>query len=310
MRLIPTLLVIAILSLVAYTIPVLKRGLGIFGGNSGAGVGIKLAQQWTAAMVAVCTVGPALAGAAGGAACLGSFIMAMITTVDARIAGGYRSGSSALPKRDSVGNGRFGPTSVVPFNCSSTNDKLTTAGLVYQGSANVTMTGTNIDTSSTAYKRDSVTNPAVYFQSEYGQHAAVGLPHLTHEDLVSRIVSATPNTEPGKAGNNTLKRGFEVDWISCSYQDGNPWNAEHWEYDETEQYNTGEITDRIANNDGWKYCVSADESTRGTEHWDESVLAENLYGAAFHGEIYFNTYGGIDGTCGDEMGWVNNPDNA
>lgn len=75
-------------------------------------------------------------------------------------------------------------------------------------------------------------------------------------------------------------------------------------YDEAEQYNTGEITDWVANNDGWKYCVSADESSRGPEHWDENILALNLYGTDFHGEIYSNTYGGIDGRWGNDMGWV------
>lgn len=88
--------IFSILSLVAYSFPVLKRALAIFG-NSNPVVALKLAQQWTGMTVVLCSVGPALSGAAGAAPCILSFTMAVITSVEARVSAS-RSGSATLPQ--------------------------------------------------------------------------------------------------------------------------------------------------------------------------------------------------------------------
>lgn len=70
--------------------------------------------------------------------------------------------------------------------------------------------------------------------------------------------------------------------------DSNPPGAVRYEY---------ALDDFSKANPGWKYCMSALWDPNPNEPID-SNHSGNIQNA-YHGELYFNTYGGIDGQCND-----------
>lgn len=67
-----------------------------------------------------------------------------------------------------------------------------------------------------------------------------------------------------------------------------------------ENYNalSGDITEIMMNHRGWKYCASMGYGGSGSD----ADMADGATGIAAHGEIYFNSYGGIDNECNDPLG--------
>lgn len=98
-------------------------------------------------------------------------------------------------------------------------------------------------------------------------------------------------------GNATINRRtqyYDVDWTSYNYD---IWSEEYRPETEYPGLSLQDVEDSINEsyaNDGdpdtWKYCMCIDGDTTGT--YNDMVIKDGMAG-----ELYFNTYGGIDGYC-------------
>lgn len=93
---------------------------------------------------------------------------------------------------------------------------------------------------------------------------------------------------------NKRAQSFPVNWVSYQWDNINvdlTRDVEYgdefkdWDYDES-------VGPWFSSNQGWKYCASVAYNPN-----PGSVPANGEQQNAFHGEIYFNTYGGIDSEC-------------
>lgn len=139
----------------------------------------------------------------------------------------------------------------------------------------------------------------ISFTSENGNHIASDVGMRPLEEFVKTIVSSKPV-------NDTLtKRGwdFTVDWLSYNYDNVNRDLSIKW----YEAYESGlgddknviqeEFANYVSRNGAYKYCISAIYSPNEPNQLGKGDTQELQN--AFHGELYFNTYGGIDGQCND-----------
>ncbi|ODQ44288.1 hypothetical protein PICMEDRAFT_13495 [Pichia membranifaciens NRRL Y-2026] len=138
------------------------------------------------------------------------------------------------------------------------------------------------------------------FDSEFGHHLAIALPHLTSDEFVARLNSATPGEPDVSPRRRFFKRGYEVDWVSYNYDNVNEGLASQFintqGASDTEVWSYG-AESFISEHDGWKWCLDLNIDSSPEEPIDSNHL-ENI-NVAVHGEIYTNTYGGIDGQCND-----------
>ncbi|KAK9369616.1 hypothetical protein V1509DRAFT_652353 [Lipomyces kononenkoae] len=141
----------------------------------------------------------------------------------------------------------------------------------------------------------------VLFGSNFGNHIAVSYKH-SHVELATLIGSSNPGIMPAL---EKVKRSetFEVDWLSYNYDNVNDDLCRYWYNAEGGSYDTYleiELGNFIQNNGDWKYCVAPNVLRQG-EAADYNDIPGTGYGTgnAMHGEVYFNTYGGIDGYCYD-----------
>ncbi|CCD26580.1 uncharacterized protein NDAI_0I00110 [Naumovozyma dairenensis CBS 421] len=91
---------------------------------------------------------------------------------------------------------------------------------------------------------------------------------------------------------------FDVQWISWNYDNINhdldKQAAEDRQVEE-EEYDSA-VYEYYNNNPAWKYCLSVFRNDHvGHEETYDDLGRDN----AVHGELYFNTYGGVDGYCND-----------
>ncbi|CCF56621.1 hypothetical protein KAFR_0B03250 [Kazachstania africana CBS 2517] len=158
----------------------------------------------------------------------------------------------------------------------------------------------NLSVSAELSKRDSEMSilPSLLFHTDLGTHHAVGL-HLDHSALISKILDAIPGQLPEQY---LAKRddGFEVDWVSYNYDNVNKDLAVQWTQD-PEALGQEEISYAfetfVEANTGWKWCIDATIDDVPSEPMDNNHY-QNLE-TAIHGEIYLNTYGGIDSQCNE-----------
>lgn len=154
--------------------------------------------------------------------------------------------------------------------------------------------------SNTLVKREEVNQGhVVAFSSKYGNHVASDVGMRSLEEFVGNISSSKPV-------NGTLtKRGwdFTVDWLSYNYDNVNRDLSLKW-YDAYESgdgddinFIQEEFAGYVTSNGAYKYCISAIYSPDVPSVLDQGDTQE--IENAFHGELYFNTYGGIDGQCND-----------
>lgn len=101
-----------------------------------------------------------------------------------------------------------------------------------------------------------------------------------------------------KANFTKRDQSFDVNWFSLEYDNINhdldekvytqePRELEDWDYDNSQPY-------WFAHNPAWKYCFAVVSNPNPGNSIDFS-RPQN----AFHGEIYFNTWGGVDNQCND-----------
>lgn len=188
------------------------------------------------------------------------------------------------------------------YNNTDHSERSTISALF--GNLSLKFTGDfSLDTTS-SNKRSGIrdlTEHTIMWNSKYGSHVAavVGNSNLTY--LAHKIANAVPAEErEDDRAINVRKRWnyFDVDWTSYSYDNANQdlaiivaGDRDFLELD----YDSG-IYDFFDNNQGWKYCLAATVNRNpGSDEGYDQIGQCN----AFHGELYFNTYGGIDGYCED-----------
>lgn len=152
-------------------------------------------------------------------------------------------------------------------------------------------------------------NWTMLFSSHLGRHAAGTV--NKDLDIKSAIINAVANEvnvpKGQKTGNRQLRKRanlFDVDWYLWNFDNVNYDLAARWDQD-TEgvtltTYGADLLSDFTRQNGDWKYCVAADTTKRGEEYsYDNIPLDGSGTGNAVHGELYFNTYGGVDEYCND-----------
>ncbi|CCE61095.1 hypothetical protein TPHA_0A00100 [Tetrapisispora phaffii CBS 4417] len=116
------------------------------------------------------------------------------------------------------------------------------------------------------------------------------------QDIISDSNPGSLESTPRHTKNATLfKRdggAVDVEWISINYDDSNSDLSREVAEDrqiEEEEYDST-VYDWFDNNHGWKYCIAAEKNDHtGVADVYDDIGKEN----AFHGELYFNTYGGV-----------------
>lgn len=142
---------------------------------------------------------------------------------------------------------------------------------------------------------------AIRFESSLGNHVAVHMKGAGHEELAHLILAAEPGIPLG-VNNLTKRDNFNVDWLSYNYDNANKdLSADFFgeEYTDATNELAGDISTFMINNGGWKYCMNP-IYYQGTPGDDSAhAMEDGDTGTAIHGEVYFNTYGGVDGQCND-----------
>lgn len=158
--------------------------------------------------------------------------------------------------------------------------------------------GSKLDKRSESILNSNVT--VAKFDTHLGHHLAVSLPHLSSNEFIDRLNNATPGEPDVSLKFRLLKRGYQVDWISYNYDNVNKNLAQQFistqGSDETQVW-ADSAQSFISSNDGWKWCLDMNIDPSPGEPIDSNHL-ENIE-VAVHGEIYTNTYGGVDGQCND-----------
>lgn len=189
-------------------------------------------------------------------------------------------------------------------NATVTNyirDRLNNAGLSLIGLTNLTATA--------LVKRDlfnatAQSNLLIHWSSNLGTHVG----SHAQQDWNKMIDDIVTDTNPGSLASTLRhtqvdrlqKRGgeFNVEWVSYNWDNPNSDLSEGAAQDrqlEEEEYDSY-VYDWFNSNHGWKYCMSVEKNDHvGTADTYDDIGSENAY----HGELYFNTYGGVDGYCND-----------
>lgn len=141
----------------------------------------------------------------------------------------------------------------------------------------------------------------IHFENSFGKHGAVHAKGEDHEELANLILAAKPGVPSGM--NNLSKRdGFDVDWLSYNYDNSNKDLSQDFlgeEYTEATSELASDISTFMINNKGWKYCMNP-IYYNGTSGDDSAhAMEDGNTGTTMHGDIYFNTYGGLDGQYND-----------
>lgn len=151
-------------------------------------------------------------------------------------------------------------------------------------------------------RSQSFNHTFVYFNSTYGTHVAVAS-GIHPNDLVEKILHSKPY-QPIQNSTLSKREDFAVEWVSYGYDNGNydlavEWNS--YEGGSVDSYLEVKLQNDFAKYRDWKYCLSLVDTKMGEQiNYDDIPGVGSGTGNALHGEIYFNTYGGIDGFCNDD----------
>lgn len=161
-------------------------------------------------------------------------------------------------------------------------------------------------------KRDSAVNHNfIQFNTTFGVHIAVS-PVLSIEELAKHILVAELGVP---FGNSSLvkRQEFSVNWVSYGWDNANHDFSQEWYNYEGGNFDSlleDAVQDALGKYPDWKYCVAPNDLKRGeaTNYQDNPGVGTGT-GNVMHDEVYFNTYGGIDGYCNDnEDGAQNSSD--
>ena len=234
-----------------------------------------------------------------------------ITFVAALVSGGLayamtqNSGSVASNAKrefiDFLDNLGYTQNVVNPSTIVDISQALTSVGLTFLGVSNIT--------TSSLVKRDMFNatdnhNILIHWKSSFGSHAGS---HM-QQDWKGMLNDIVTDTNPGSLEStlrhtekHTLAKRwnyFDVQWISWNYDNVNHDLAKQAAEDRQvaeEEYDSA-VYEYFNNNSAWKYCLSVFRNDHvGKEETYDDLGRDN----AVHGELYFNTYGGVDGYCND-----------
>ncbi|CCE63106.1 hypothetical protein TPHA_0D04730 [Tetrapisispora phaffii CBS 4417] len=238
-----------------------------------------------------------------------------VATAAAGVAGAAAS-AAANAKRDggfisSIGPLDFYHTSLT--NLTQLNSTFVDAGLTLLGAFEYTNTS---DSSIQTQKRglsDGNRQHVLYFKSAKGNHVAS---HLNND--IDRLVSSITNqVEPGSLSDTignykSLQRRynyFDAEWISWNWDNVNVDLTRDVEQDrglEEEEYDQG-FYNFFSGAPAWKYCWAVTVNPHPGQNEGYDQIGD---GNAVHGELYFNTYGGVDGYCNDNKDGAQCPNPA
>lgn len=150
-------------------------------------------------------------------------------------------------------------------------------------------------------RRDSSTLEVIHLSS-FDNHAAVPFKRLSTEEIAVLVKEAIPGQQNNSTGVKK-RNNFVVSWLSYNYDNYNSNWSRKWYYEATQS--TPEEADSVANkfnlfaaaNEGWKYCFDVVTEADPNLVPSKAMMNVGEMGTAIHGEVYFNTYGGIDGQC-------------
>ena len=211
--------------------------------------------------------------------------------------------TSANAKRDDSSAFTVGSSTYIQVEdtrAERVNATISNAGLTFKGLWEV------YDTVSLKKRSNNVTDTIhmLHFDSSLGSHAAV---HL-NTDLDIMVDDIIQDANPGSL-ESTLRytdqqvlqkryNYFDAQWISWAWDNANndllrvaanDRGLEEEEYDES-------VYNYFHGAPAWKYCWTVTDNPHvGRSEGYDQLGAEN----AVHGELYFNTYGGVDGYCND-----------
>ncbi|CCF57653.1 hypothetical protein KAFR_0C06580 [Kazachstania africana CBS 2517] len=243
-----------------------------------------------------------LATTSGVCAPLAGLILSTVDVVVAAIVLGQSEGD--VPSKRNLGtfedwNGPFGSIvniSVWPHDNSSVISTVTRSQI------NFNYVAVTSQSNSSLSKRDSTTLAnSLHFTSQFGNHVASSIVY-TAEELSQLIVTAVPGQ---LVNSNFTKRTdtFEVSWLSYNFDNSNKGLAYDWYEAEGGSFDSvleEELTSAITKNPDWKYCFSPAMVKAGEAlDFDDIPGDGDGTGNVAKGEIYFNTYGGIDSFCND-----------
>ncbi|AYN80721.1 K66 protein [Saccharomyces paradoxus L-A virus M66 satellite] len=156
-------------------------------------------------------------------------------------------------------------------------------------------------------KRDEDTGSSVnngtylFFTSEYGTHTA----HMPGDDvgtLVDFVLNAVPDEPNINTTINFTKRSqqFGVSWVSYIWDEANHDLDTEWYNEEGGSFDSQleeSLAQAIIDIPDWKYCIAPEVSKGEAISYDDIPGTHDGNGNALHGEVYFNTYGGLDNYC-------------
>ncbi|CAL9735590.1 hypothetical protein MOSE0_H09560 [Monosporozyma servazzii] len=142
----------------------------------------------------------------------------------------------------------------------------------------------------------------IQFSSSFGKHVAVHMNNGTLHDLTLLVAETIPG-EPLIRNNYLTKRGqipgdygLELIFVTYTFDNVNRDIA----VEDVQQVNSHNFsalssgaTEALMNHRGWKFCAGVGFGGSGSVQ----DLESGATGTAIHGELYFNTYGGIDNEC-------------
>ncbi|KAK9364395.1 YGL262W-like protein, partial [Lipomyces kononenkoae] len=142
------------------------------------------------------------------------------------------------------------------------------------------------------------------FRIGTSHHLATG---VSHND-VTRLANDIANSTPGRVTNRTLTKRtsyFDVDWVSYNFDNWNDDLSNEFAQDEQIPADAEAVYDFVYPMNTWKLCVTPTINPNpGTSEGYDQMGTDD----AMHGEIYYNTYGGIDSFCNDNHGGAQLPD--
>lgn len=233
-----------------------------------------------------------------------AMVAGTVGTIFATAAGRPGNGwTSSNAKREESSSFSFGDSTYLKVEdgrADRVNSTISDAGLTFKGLWEV------LDTVSLKKRSNNVTDTVhmLQFDSPLGSHAAV---HL-NTYLDSMVNDITEDENPGSL-ESTLRytdqkvlhkryNYFDAQWISWAWDNANNDLLRIAANDrglEEEEYDSS-VYNYFRDLPAWKYCWTVTDNPHPGEGEDYNQLgAEN----AIHGELYFNTYGGVDGYCND-----------
>ncbi|CCD26578.1 DUF5341 domain-containing protein NDAI_0H04050 [Naumovozyma dairenensis CBS 421] len=167
-------------------------------------------------------------------------------------------------------------------------------------------------------KRDGSDGDAMHvlqWSTPMGNHVGI---HLDG-DLQTMVNDIVADSAPGslestlrytKTYNHTKRyNNFDAKWVSYGWDNGNSDLAKIAMEDrplEEEEYDKNLYTE-FNNMPAWKYCWAVTDNPHpGQGEGYDDIGKENV----MHGELYFNTFGGIDNYCNDSKDGAQCPDDA